>query len=190
MTPIIDFIHTRRSIGKLTLPIPTEDELSVTIGCAMSAPDHKQLTPWQFVVMTGGALDTFGDVLLAAGQDAAEKIGQTLDDATCTKLKNMPKRAPMIIMVATHYKMHDKVPHFEQLLSVGAATQNLLLALQSMGYRSVWRTGDLVNTPKVKQHFGVTQDDVICGFVYVGSSNIVMPEREAVRLGDYVKFYQ
>lgn len=186
MNQIIDTIHARRSIGKLTLPMPSTDELTVALACAMTAPDHKVLRPYRFTVMTGQALEQFGEVLLKAGLAKAEQAGEALDDTARTKLINMPKRAPMIITVATDYKAHPKVPEFEQLLCVGAVIQNLLLALESQGYRTVWRTGDLCNEPLVKHHFNVSDDNVVCGFVYVGSSDVVMPEREVVDLQDFV----
>lgn len=190
MNDFIDTIQSRRSIGKLSLPMPSTDELQVALTCAMSAPDHKVLRPYAFKVLTGQALDDFGCVLLEVGLAKAAQDKSTLDEATCTKLINMPKRAPMIIMVATDYKVHPKVPEFEQLLCVGATIQNLLLALQSMNYRTVWRTGDLCNEPAIKAYFDVDEHNTICGFVYVGSSDIVMPEREKINLADFVKFYQ
>lgn len=188
MNNFIAQIEARRSIGKLTLPMPTPDELNVALHCATTAPDHKELKPYHFTVMTGEALERFGEVLLKAGLEKAERLGETLDDTARTKLINMPKRAPMIITVATDYKAHPKVPEFEQLLCVGAVIQNLLLALESQGYHTVWRTGDLCNEPAVKTHFDVDDKNMVCGFVYVGSSDIVMPEREMVDLADFVKF--
>lgn len=190
MNDLISLVHARRSIGKLSLPMPSHDELNTAFLCAMTAPDHKVLHPYRFGVMTGKALDRFGQVLLQAGLAKAEADGERLEDTACTKLINMPKRAPMIITVATDYKSHPKVPEFEQLLCVGAVVQNLLLALQSMGYRTVWRTGDLCNEPAVKAHFGVSDNNTVCGFVYVGSSDIVMPEREKADLAEFVYFYQ
>lgn len=188
MNDFIAQIEARRSIGKLTLPMPTPDELGVALRCAMTAPDHKVLRPYRFTVMTGEALERFGEVLLNAGLEKATQTGEILDDTARTKLINMPKRAPMIITVATDYKAHPKVPEFEQLLCVGAVIQNLLLALESQGYRTVWRTGDLCNEPAIKTHFDVDDKNMVCGFVYVGSSDIVMPEREMVDLADFVKF--
>ncbi|STZ08918.1 Putative NAD(P)H nitroreductase ydjA [Moraxella caprae] len=190
MNDLISLIHARRSIGKLSLPMPSHDELNTAFLCAMTAPDHKVLRPYRFGVMTGKALDEFGQVLLQAGLAKAEADGESLDDTARIKLINMPKRAPMIITVATDYKQHPKVPEFEQLLCVGAVVQNLLLALQSMGYRTVWRTGHLCNEPAVKAHFEVSDDNLVCGFVYVGSSDIVMPEHEEVDLAEFVYFYQ
>lgn len=188
MNDFIAQIEARRSIGKLTPPMPTLDELNVALRCAMTAPDHKELKPYRFTVMTGEALGRFGEVLLKAGVERADRLGEVLDDTARTKLLNMPKRAPMIIAVVTDYKVHPKVPEFEQLLCVGAVIQNLLLALESQGYHTVWRTGDLCNEPTIKTHFNVSDDNVVCGFVYVGSSDIVMPEREAINVADFVKF--
>lgn len=188
MNDFITQIEARRSIGNLSLPMPSTDELTIALRCAMTAPDHKELRPYRFTVMTGEALGRFGEVLLKAGVEKADRLDEALDDTARTKLINMPKRAPMIITVATDYKSHPKVPEFEQLLCVGAVIQNLLLALESQGYHTVWRTGDLCNEPAIKAHFNVSDDNVVCGFVYVGSSSIVMPEREAVDLADFVKF--
>lgn len=188
MNDFIAQIEARRSIGKLTLPMPNFDELNIALHCATTAPDHKELRPYRFTVMTGEALERFGEVLLQAGLQKADRLGKVLDDTACTKLINTPKRAPMIITVATDYQIHPKVPEFEQLLCVGAAIQNLLLAFESQGYKTVWRTGDLCNEPLIKSHFNVNENNLICGFVYVGTSDITMPEREAVDLANFVKF--
>lgn len=181
----IDFIKARRSIGKLSLPMPSSDELKIALQTAMSAPDHMQLKPWQLVVMTNKALDDFGKVLLKA--HLAKEPDS--DDITKTRICQLPKRAPMVIMVATNTKSHPKVPKFEQLLSTGALAQNLLLALQALGYQSIWRTGLLANEPAVKAYFNIADKDLICGFIYVGSSDVVMPARDEVDLNQFVKFW-
>lgn len=186
---ILDIMHTRRSVGKLTTPCPSQDELMSALNCAMTAPDHKQLKPYRFVVLTEQALDKFGEILLKAGMAKAQQDGEVLDDAARTKLVNMPKRAPMIIAVATCYQEHPKVPKFEQLLCVGAVIQNMLLAFEHMGYRTIWRTGDLCNEAEVKAFFNVADDDTVCGFVYVGSSDIAMPAREQVDVADFVTIF-
>lgn len=187
-TPIIDIMHARRSVGNLSLPMPNQDELNQVLHSAMSAPDHKQLKPWQFWVLTGNALNQLGEVLLQAAENEAAQKGETLDDATCKKIVNMPLRAPMIIVIATKVKYHEKVPEFEQLLSAGAAAQNMLLALESLGYKSVWRTGPLCNLPEVKAFLGIDEQDTLCGLIYTGSSSVIVPDREAVNLNDFVQY--
>lgn len=186
---VLDIIHQRRSIGNLVLPMPSQDELNTVLHAAMVAPDHKQLKPWQFWVLTGDSLVEFGKVLLDAAEADAASRGEALDDATIKKTLNMPLRAPMIIVIATKQKYHEKVPPYEQLLSAGAAAQNILLALESLGYNSVWRTGPLSNTDVVKAHFGVSSDDTICGLIYTGSSSVQMPARDAFDISDYVSYH-
>ena len=183
---ILDIMYTRRSIGKLTAPMPTHDELMVALKAAMTAPDHKQLKPYHFTVLTDGALDKFGEILLKAGMAKAQQNGESLDDTARTKLLNMPKRAPMIITVATNYQEHLKVPKFEQLLCVGAMIQNMLLAFETMGYCTIWRTGVLCNEPIVKDFFNVSDDNTICGFIYVGTSDVKMPSRDEIDMTDFI----
>lgn len=188
--PVLDTINHRRSIGKLSLPMPSKDELQLVLNAALNAPDHKQLKPWQFWVLTGQSLVDLGEVLLKAAQAEAMAKGETLDEATTKKILNMPLRAPMMIVLATDFKHHEKVPEFEQLLSAGAAAQNILLALESLGYKSVWRTGPLCNTPQVKAYFGISKDNTLCGMIYAGSSDVVMPEREPIDLGQFVQYFE
>lgn len=180
---ILDFIKSRRSIGNLIAPAPTHDEIEQIIEVAMSAPDHKNLNPYRFVVLEGNALTQLGEAL----KNAAIAQGET-DVATLTKTENMPLRAPMIIACVTRYKSHDKVPHWEQLAAASAAVQNMLLALQALGFASVWRTGTIANELAVKSYLGVTDENQVVGFIYVGTPNTSIPPRAAILVDDYIDF--
>lgn len=187
---LTESICARRSIGKLDLPMPSDDEIKQAIACALCAPDHKQLTPWRFVLLdTPKALDEFGAALLKAGQSQAADKGENLDDAMSTKLMNMPKRAPMILVAISDYKQHPKVPKFEQVLSMGAAVEHILLALTAMGYQSIWRTGDLCNHAVIKAFFGVDDDNDIAGFIYIGTSDVIMPDRDVKSVDDFLQVF-
>lgn len=170
---ICEKIIARRSVGRLEYPAPSDEELELAVRCAMSAPDHKGLKPWQFVALTDNARVEFGRALLSAAIDE----NGALDEDVCARILAMPLRAPMVVMVATNYQIHAKVPTFEQLLSAGAAVQNMLLAFDDMGYSAMWRTGDLANHVLVKQFFGIENKDTICAFIYVGRTQVQMPER-------------
>lgn len=184
---LIEWIESRRSMGNLTIPAPNQVQINRAIACAMSAPDHKKLKPWRFVVIEGNARHDLGKAFLLAALEKAEREGMVLDDKTRQKTYQMPLRAPVIITVMTQMQIHEKVPAFEQLLSAGAVVQNLLLALQAQNFSTVWRTGLLTNEPAVKRFFGVESDDYICAFVYVGSS-CPTPKREPILTDDFVEF--
>ncbi len=180
---ILDFIKSRRSMGNLIAPAPTHEQIEQAIEVAMSAPDHKQLQPYRFVVLEGQALHQFGEALKLASIAQGET-----DETTLTKALAMPLRAPMIITCITRFQQHDKVPKWEQLASAAASVQNLLLALQAMGFATVWRTGLLIDEPAVKTHFGVTDDNQIVGFIYVGTAGTAMPKRPTLLVDDFIEF--
>ena len=111
-----------------------------------------------------------------------------LTEKTIKKTHTMPLRAPVIITVVTNMQAHKKVPPFEQLLSAGAAVQNMLLALKAQGFSTVWRTGLLCNEPAVKAYFGVGADDYITAFVYTGTSPKDEPTRKPIDIEPLIRF--
>ena len=185
---LINWIKSRRSIGNLSIPAPTESQIKAAIDCAVTAPDHKKLQPWRFIVTQGNARHDLGRAFLAAAEAQAAQEGETLSEKSRQKTYNMPLRAPVIITVVTQMQVHKKVPPFEQMLSTGAAVQNLILALKAQGFSTVWRTGLLCNEPAVKAYFGVGADDYVTAFVYTGSSPCDMPTRKPIDIEPLLRF--
>jgi nitroreductase len=187
-TQLIDWINSRRSMGNLDAPAPTRAQIQQAIECAATAPDHKKLRPWRFIVTEGDARHELGLALLEAAQAKAMQDGEELTEKTIKKTRNMPLRAPLIITVVTQMQAHKKVPPFEQMLSTGAAVQNLILALKAQGYSTVWRTGLLCNEPAVKAYFDVGPDDYVTAFVYTGTSPKDEPKRKPIDIEPLVRF--
>lgn len=180
---ILDFIKSRRSIGNLVAPAPTHAQVEQAIEVALSAPDHKDLNPYRFIVLENQALNNLGTAL----KNAAIAQGET-DEKTLKKAENMPLRAPMIIACVTDFKPHDKVPHWEQVAASSCAVQNLLLALSAQGFATVWRTGPLANAPEVKRYFNVTADNQVIAFVYVGTAVSTMPPRSKIDVTPFIVY--
>ena len=187
---LINWIKSRRSIGNLSIPAPTESQIKAAIDCAVTAPDHKKLQPWRFIVTQGNARHELGRAFLVAAEAKAAQEGDTLSEKDRQKTYNMPLRAPVIITVVTQMQVHKKVPSFEQMLSAGAAVQNLILALKAQGFSTVWRTGLLCNEPAVKAYFDVSADDYVTAFVYTGTSTCDMPTRKPIDIEPLTRFEQ
>jgi nitroreductase len=185
---LINWINSRRSIGNLSIPAPTHTQIEAAIECAATAPDHKKLRPWRFIVTEGNARHELGRAFIAAAEAKAVAEGETLSEKDRQKTYNMPLRAPVIITVITQMQAHKKVPPFEQMLSAGAAVQNLILALKAQGFSTVWRTGLLCNEPAVKAYFGVSADDYVTAFVYTGSSPCDTPMRKPIDIESLLRF--
>ena len=163
-----DAITDRRSISRLVDPGPTPAEIATLLGAAVSAPDHGKARPWRFVVFTGEDRSRFGDVLEASARHLAEVAGEPLDEARADKERRRFLRAPVVVAVLCRMQAR-RVLQAEQRDAVAAATQNLLVAATALGYGSIWRTGDAANSPVVREAFGLNADDVIVGFVYLGT---------------------
>ena len=74
----------------------------------------------------------------------------------------------MIIIIVNTFKEHQ-VPSIEQKLSSAAAAQNILLALNSIGYSGIWRTGKFAFNTEIQKELGLNNNQEIIGYLYVGT---------------------
>jgi nitroreductase len=171
-------LHQRVSIARLTEPAPTQEQCHSLIKAALRAADHGNLQPWRFLFIQGEGLAQLGDLFARVGLAK----NPSLSDAEIERFKTMPLRAPMIIVSIAVCQDHPKVPQVEQLLSAGAATQNLITAAYAMGLGAVWRTGDLAYDREIMTSLGLHQHEQIIGFIYIGtpSAAVGMPKTAPV----------
>jgi nitroreductase len=167
--PGLDLLFRRRSIGRLTSPAPTDDELTTMLRAAAAAPDHGELRPFRFVVLRGDGKDAFGAVLADAYLRRVEAAGGRPEPAKLEKERTKLGRAPLVVVVCAVHVHDEKFPWDDQVGAANAAAQNLLLAATALGYGSMWRTGDPVFDTHVKLALGLTEHDAIVGFVYLGT---------------------
>ena len=178
-------IHQRQSIGQLIEPAPSTQQLEKAIHAALTAPDHHRLKPTRFVVIKSEQRAAFGEYLAQALADVGEN-----DPAQLERAKQHPFRAPMLVLALTTLQDHPKVPHFEQILSTGAAIQNFLLSLQAQGFASMWRSGAVIESNWLKQQFGLQTQDLISGIIYVGTAVKAIAPRAEINSQDFVKVWQ
>ncbi|GAA5136462.1 nitroreductase family protein [Alloalcanivorax gelatiniphagus] len=155
----------RVSVPRLTEPGPTPDQLRQLLAAAIRAPDHGMLRPWRFIVLQGEQRERLADVmewrLLKRQPDA--------DPNARENLRGKALRAPTVIVAVAEITENHKIPAWEQVLAVGAAVQNIMVAAHALGLGAMWRTGDLANDPDVKPRLGFADKDQVVGFVYLGT---------------------
>jgi nitroreductase len=173
---VIDLLFQRRSVARLQEPAPTDDDLRTMLRAAAAAPDHGELRPWRFVVLRGANKDAFGEVLAEAYRRRVAAAGGEPVAAKLEKERTKLGRAPLVVVVAAVHRHggdgdgDGRIPWADQLGAAYAAAQNLCLAATALGYGSMWRTGDPVFDPYVKQALGVGDHDAIVAFVYLGTA--------------------
>ncbi len=161
----LDLLARRRSIGSLTEPGPSDDDLAAMLAAACTAPDHGRLRPWRFIVLRDRARGDLGEAFARAQAD--REPDATDDDAA--KVAAKAQRAPVIVAVVARTTPHPKVREWEQLVAAGCAAQNLCLAATALGFGSMWRTGWLAEHPIVLAHLGLDLDEQLVGMIYLGS---------------------
>jgi len=182
MSDILAFLQQRNSSPKLTDPAPGSDELDEMFQAAFRAPDHAWLRPWRFLVIRGERRKDFGDLL----ETCLLKRNPQADDAARAKARNAPLRAPLIVVPIVRLTEHPKVPHVEQRLSTGCAAHGLLLAAEALGYAGVWRTGDPAFDRNVMDGLGLSTQEEIIGFLYLGTRDGARKGLPAISTEDFV----
>jgi nitroreductase len=184
INPTIDLLLARRSVSANSLgdPGPSGSELELMLRAASRVPDHKKLVPWRFLLFQGEARAEFGKVL-------AEVCRAEEKDPGAFRLETEAKRfmrAPLVIAVISRVVKNTAAPDWEQILSAGAACQNLIVAATALGYGAQWITEWYGYSPGIRRALGLADNERVAGFVYIGTPKETPEERERPALADIV----
>lgn len=188
MTNGINLLLNRRSVSanKLGEPGPGAAELRQILTAGARVPDHKKLAPWRFVLFQGDARAAFGEVLArACAQEQAEVTEFRLE----TERKRF-LRAPVVIAAVCRVRENPAVPEWEQILSVGAACQNILNAAQAIGYAAQWITEWYSYSAHVREALALAANERLAGFIYIGTAREPPQERERPSLDQIVSSWR
>jgi len=167
----LEALHTRTSISALTDPGPNPEQLRNILQAGVRANDHGLMRPWKFLIIEGDARKKFGAVM--ADVMGAEK--PDMSESALADIASKPLRAPMIIVVVAATRPNPKVPQIEQLLAAGGAAQLMTAAAFAQGIGSIWRSGSFTYDRLTHEKLGLSSDDHIVGFLYVGTPKASKP---------------
>jgi nitroreductase len=161
----LTLLRTRHSASKLDEPAPPPEAVRAMLDAAARAPDHGQLQPWRLILIEGEARHAFGEALARGLSRRNPLVG----DQALSREREKALRAPLIIVVATQCDRSAKIPVVEQIISAGCVAHSLMLAASAQGLGAMWRTGDAARDETIKRLFDIEADDLIVGFIYVGT---------------------
>ena len=182
-------LAARRSVkpDMLAIPGPSPEELARILTIAARVPDHKKLVPWRFIVFEGDARRRMGDVFAEACQ-AEEK--EPPSPVRLEMERGRLVRAPVVVAVVSRIVAKPGAPEWEQVLSAGAATFNLCLAANALGFGTSWITEWVAYSPRVRAALGLHESERIAGFVYIGTAKEKPTDRERPDLSAIVTRWQ
>lgn len=169
-------IQSRQTIlpKRLDAPGPSAAQLLQILGAAAHAPDHGQLLPWRFVLVSDAARKPLGDVFAQAlhERDPAatpEQIEQAREKA---------HRSPLLMLVVVDAQRGDAdIDLAERTVSAGCAVQNMLLMATALGYGSSLTSGKALKAPCLRALFALAAPEQALCFISIGT----VKSRKAVR---------
>lgn len=185
--PTLDLLLARRSLsasgGAFGDRGPSPEELRQILTAAARVPDHKKLAPWRFIVIEGEGRARLGAVLadVLPREDKMPPSEVRLETERQRFL-----RAPLVIAVVSRITPNPAAPEWEQILSAGAACQNLTLAANALGYGTNWITEWYSYSAGVRAAMGLADNERFAGFIYIGTPKQRSPDRDRPRLEDIV----
>lgn len=168
-------LTTRRS-GKardMIAPGPNAIQLANIIALASRTPDHGKLAPWRFIIINDDQRAALATLLKQSW--IAENPGAA--DQNLSALDQFAHQAPALIVLASTPVQPHKIPVWEQQLSAGAVAMNLIHAAHAHGFVANWLTGWAAYSPHVTSAFGLSGEDRIAGYFFIGTPSRELEER-------------
>lgn len=189
MNQVLELLRNRRSakIALLKEPGPSASDIDTILATAARVPDHKRLVPWRFIVFEGEARARFGDVL---AETLKEEAAEEPSSVRLEMEQQRFLRAPLVIAVISRTQAVAGVPEIEQLLSAGAATYNLCLAANALGYGTCWVTEWYAFSRRIDRALGLAGNERVAGFVYVGTEIEKQADRDRPVMSEIVSRWQ
>lgn len=173
---LLEALDGRRSTPSRLLAGPGPDEATLLrmLASATRVPDHGKRVPFRFIRIQGEARQALGEVLARRSRERDPDAS----DAVVEKDRQRFSFAPVILAVVAAQGPDAKIPAQERLLTTGCVCFALLQAAQALGFGAQWLTGWAAYDAVVRAVLGVREDEVVAGFIHIGTPTGDAPERE------------
>ena len=182
-----DVLAARRTVRDFTGDPVDPAAVTRAVAAAVTAPAPHHSTPWRFVVLESAAARTaLLDDMLAAWITDLRGDGFTEDQIARRVRRGEPlRRAPLLIVPCLHAEAAHRYPDDRRnaaeremfLVAMGAAVQNLLVALAVEGLGSCWVSSTMFCRPVVTKALGLPPEWEPMGTVGVGHPAAPAPDR-------------
>jgi nitroreductase len=189
MRQLSDIIKSRRSIRAFDSNVPPREIIQECLEAATWAPSATNQQPWEFIVLSGHALEKVNAVIL---EHFAERMQEsTAFDSVPEDLAARQQEIFASLMAAgdaagigandifqrslrffdapvSVYFVTRKRPDNQYLLSTAAALENFLLAAHAQGLGACWLNVTVVCAEEIKMHLGIASDRELVSGVALG----------------------
>lgn len=173
---LLDNLNRRRSVPskQLTAPAPDHATLLTMLTAAVRVPDHGKRVPFRFLTIQGDARQALAQLLVQRTLQRDPDAGPAVLD----KERGRFTHAPLIVAVIAEQGPDDSIPASERFSTASCVCFALLQAAQACGFGAQWLTGWAANDRDILTALGLSDDEVIAGFIHIGTAQVEAPERD------------
>lgn len=193
-----DPIFSRRSIRKFSKREVSIEQINAMLNAARNAPSAKNRQPWRFIVFGGehkAELERRMEHGLLREETGASLLPKSrfgIPDAKNT-LKIM-RESPMLIVIINSNGVSPFVPvdsdervtEMCDLLSIGAAVQNMLLCAENLGLGTLWIANTCFAYPELTEFLNT--DKQLVGAIAVGYADEAPLPRSRKSIDEIVEY--
>jgi len=147
-------------------PVPRET-IERVLECAVHAPNHKLTQPWRFAVLTGAARSRLAEIRARHRSKRYADPESAEAKAGAEKVRREALETPAFIVVMCAVNP-DEITREEDYASAMMATENLMIAAQSLGLGTYLRTGGVMRLPELADLVGLAEGFRVVGIVSLG----------------------
>jgi len=198
----------RRSVRKYKSELIPREDIEKIIKLAVWAPSAINRQMWRFVVITDQSIkNQIAEAISKKLDEIPEVFGAENNKEVLDGVKwfsTFFKDAPAVIAVfyipdegESWQKALDKgwtekkvvdILYNQDLQSMGAVIQNILLAAEDMGYGTCWMTMPLVASEEIEKILGVDPSWKLAAFVPIGRPDEAPEAQPRLPLDEILKF--
>ena len=166
-----EIIVSRRSNKPATFNGEKIEDSIITdlLNLAHWAPTHGRTEPWRFKVYANEGVSTFCEAHAALYKTNTDP--ETFTTAKFENLQKLGSQTSHIIGVYMQRQVPAKIPLVEEIAATAAAIQNILLGAEALGISALWSPGGMTHHPALKSFWGLSDEDVVMGLLYLGYTN-------------------
>lgn len=184
---LYELMKKRRSIRKFLPDAVTDKQIEALISAAVTAPSGCNSQCWRFIAVR--TPEKIQEIAAAVENGVRRFYADTDDDFISTRIKQTTffKNAPLIILVYLT-DMEYYIPRVTEIyaekgmdstamlsamgcpdiLSVGAAVENLLLAAEEMGLGACWMNDPIVSEKEINELMNIKKGQRLLSVIPVG----------------------
>lgn len=183
---ISEVIKNRRTVkpAKMNGRIIPEEQINQLLELADWAPTHKHTEPWRFIVYSGNKAKEFI-------QQHAELYRKSVSEENFSrdkyeKILGNGNNLSHLIICFMKRDEQKRVPEIEEISSVSAAVQNILLGAEALGIASFWSTGGMTHSSLMKEFLGLNDEDIVIGLIYLGYTESTYEGKRVIPLNEKI----